>query len=128
MDFAWQIHLSLEISLRQTKCSTASMLFSIPVSLSFFAVAPVATITSSALSDLTSVTSVLNLMSIHMSRCALNPQTMDGGKYDYKPAKKQKNIAIIGGGIGGMEAAIVLTKRGHKVTIYATITGFLPFK
>ncbi|MDE6583185.1 MAG: FAD-dependent oxidoreductase, partial [Clostridia bacterium] len=56
--------------------------------------------------------------SIHMSRCALNPQTMDGGKYDYKPAKKQKNIAIIGGGIGGMEAAIVLTKRGHKVTIY----------
>ncbi len=56
--------------------------------------------------------------SIHMSRCALNPQTMDGGKYDYKPAKKQKNIAIVGGGIGGMEAAIVLTKRGHKVTIY----------
>ncbi len=56
--------------------------------------------------------------SIHMSRCALNPQTMDGGKYDFKPAKKQKNIAIVGGGIGGMECAIVLTKRGHKVTIY----------
>ncbi len=56
--------------------------------------------------------------SIHMSRCALTPTTMDGGKYDFKPAKKQKNIAIIGGGIGGMEAAIVLTKRGHKVTIY----------
>jgi len=53
-----------------------------------------------------------------MSRCALNPQTMDGGKYDYKPAKKQKKIAIIGGGVGGMESAIVLTKRGHKVTIY----------
>lgn len=56
--------------------------------------------------------------SVHMSRCALNPQTMDGGKYDYKPAKKQKKIAIVGGGIGGMESAIVLTKRGHKVTIY----------
>lgn len=56
--------------------------------------------------------------SVHMSRCALNPQTMDGGKYDYKPAKKQKKIAIIGGGVGGMESAIVLTKRGHKVTIY----------
>lgn len=56
--------------------------------------------------------------SVHMSRCALNPQTMDGGKYDYKPAKVKKNIAIVGGGIGGMEAAIVLTNRGHKVTIY----------
>ncbi len=54
----------------------------------------------------------------HMSRCALNPQTMDGGKYDYKPAKKQKNVAIIGGGIGGMECARVLTLRGHKATIY----------
>lgn len=54
----------------------------------------------------------------HMSRCALNPMTMDGGKYDFKPAKHKKNIAIIGGGIGGMECAIVLTKRGHNVTIY----------
>lgn len=54
----------------------------------------------------------------HMSRCALNPQTMQGHKYDIVKAKKSKNIAIIGGGIGGMEAAIVLTLRGHKVTIY----------
>ncbi len=56
--------------------------------------------------------------SIHMSRCALNPQTMDGGKHDLKPAKKQKHIAVIGGGIGGMEVARVATLRGHKATIY----------
>ena len=56
--------------------------------------------------------------SAHMSRCALNPQTMDNGKYDFAPAKKQKNIAIIGGGIGGMECARVCHMRGHKVTIY----------
>ena len=56
--------------------------------------------------------------SSHMARCALNPMTMDGGKYDFKPAKKQKTIAIIGGGIGGMEVARVATMRGHKVTIY----------
>ncbi len=56
--------------------------------------------------------------SIHMSRCALNPMTMDGGKYDIKPAKKPKKVAIIGGGIGGMEVAIVATMRGHKATIY----------
>ncbi len=56
--------------------------------------------------------------SIHMARCALNPQTMDGGKYDFKPAKKSKKVAIIGGGIAGMEAARVCIMRGHKPTIY----------
>ena len=56
--------------------------------------------------------------SIHMARCALNPQTMDGGKYDFTPAKKSKKVAIIGGGIGGMEAARVCIMRGHKPTIY----------
>ena len=54
----------------------------------------------------------------HIARCALNPETMQSGKYYIKPAKKVKNIAIIGGGIGGMEAAIVCAKRGHKVTLY----------
>ena len=56
--------------------------------------------------------------SMHMSRCALNPTTMDGGKFDIKPAKKQKKIAVIGGGVGGMETARIATIRGHKVTIY----------
>ena len=53
-----------------------------------------------------------------LARCALNPETMQSKKYHLEPAKKKKNIAVIGGGIGGMEAAIVLTKRGHKATIY----------
>ena len=53
-----------------------------------------------------------------LSRCALNPKTMQSKKYKITPAKKQKNIAIIGGGIGGMEAAIVCAKRGHKVNLY----------
>ena len=53
-----------------------------------------------------------------LARCALNPKTMQSKKYKIERAKKKKNIAVIGGGIGGMEAAIVLTKRGHKVTIY----------
>lgn len=54
----------------------------------------------------------------HMSRCALNPTTMDGGKYDIIPAKVSKNVAVIGGGVGGMEVARIATMRGHKVTIY----------
>ncbi len=54
----------------------------------------------------------------HIARCALDPRVMQSDKYYIKPAKKQKNIAVIGGGIGGMEAAIVSAKRGHKVTLY----------
>ena len=53
-----------------------------------------------------------------LSRCALNPKTMQSKKYKIEPAKKSKKIAIIGGGIGGMEAAIVCAKRGHKVDLY----------
>ncbi len=54
----------------------------------------------------------------HIGRCALDPQVMQSDKYKIVPAKKKKNIAIIGGGIGGMEAAIVCAKRGHSVTVY----------
>lgn len=55
---------------------------------------------------------------IHMARCALNPETMQSKKYYLKPVKKAKKVAVIGGGIGGMEAARVLAMRGHRVTIY----------
>lgn len=55
---------------------------------------------------------------IHMARCALNPRTMQTKKYKIEKTTNPKNIAIIGGGIGGMESALVLTERGHKVTIY----------
>ena len=54
----------------------------------------------------------------HIARCALDPRVMQSDKYKIKPAKHIKKIAVIGGGIGGMEAAIVCAKRGHKVTLY----------
>ena len=53
-----------------------------------------------------------------LSRCALNPRTMQSKKYKIIPAKKSKKIAVIGGGIGGMEAALVCAQRGHTVDIY----------
>jgi 2-enoate reductase len=53
-----------------------------------------------------------------LARCALNPETMQSKKYKVEPAKKAKKIAVIGGGIGGMEAAILCAKRGHSVTLY----------
>ena len=54
----------------------------------------------------------------HMARCALNPMTMQGHRYDILPAKRRKTVAVIGGGIGGMEAARIAALRGHTVTIY----------
>ena len=54
----------------------------------------------------------------HIARCALNPTVMQSDKYKIVPAKKKKKIAVIGGGIGGMEAAMVCAKRGHSVTLY----------
>lgn len=54
----------------------------------------------------------------HIARCALNPVTMQTKKYKITPAISRKKIAVIGGGIGGMEAALVAAKRGHTVTIY----------
>ncbi len=53
-----------------------------------------------------------------LARCAINPETMQSKKYNIKPAKKVKKIVVIGGGIGGMETALVCAKRGHKVTLY----------
>ncbi|MBQ7579550.1 MAG: FAD-dependent oxidoreductase [Clostridia bacterium] len=54
----------------------------------------------------------------HMARCALNPTTMNGGRFKIEKAKTPKTVAIIGGGIGGMETARILAIRGHKPVIY----------
>ena len=56
--------------------------------------------------------------SLHLGRCALNPSTMQHNKYKIVPTKSPKKVAIIGGGIGGMECALVLKKRGHKPVLF----------
>jgi len=53
-----------------------------------------------------------------LARCAINAETMQSTKHYIAPAKVIKNIAVVGGGIGGMEAALVCAKRGHNVTLY----------
>ncbi|MCF0116126.1 MAG: NAD(P)-binding protein, partial [Erysipelotrichaceae bacterium] len=50
--------------------------------------------------------------------CAVNPYTHHEKKYTLTPAKNPKKIAVIGGGIGGMEVARILALRGHEVDIY----------
>ncbi len=49
--------------------------------------------------------------------CVVNPAI---GKEEEKLTKadKPKNVAVIGGGLAGMEAALVLSERDHNVTLY----------
>ena len=53
-----------------------------------------------------------------MARCALNPETMQSRKYKIVKAKAPKRVAVIGGGVGGMETARVLALRGHYPVIF----------
>ena len=56
--------------------------------------------------------------SLHLARCALTPPTMQHNRYKIVPTTKPKKVAIVGGGIGGMECALVLKQRGHVPTIF----------
>ena len=56
--------------------------------------------------------------SLHLSRCAVNAETMQWEKHRIVGTERPKTVAIIGGGIGGMECARVLSLRGHKPVIY----------
>ncbi len=56
--------------------------------------------------------------SLHLARCAVNAETMQKDKHFIKPTKHPKRVIIIGGGIGGMEAARVLKLRGHDPVIF----------
>jgi 2,4-dienoyl-CoA reductase-like NADH-dependent reductase (Old Yellow Enzyme family)/thioredoxin reductase len=49
--------------------------------------------------------------------CALNPSIGCESKTVLKPASSYKRVLVIGGGPSGIEAAIIATLRGHKVTI-----------
>ena len=51
--------------------------------------------------------------------CALNPKSGReySEKYEIPPANKKK-VLIIGGGVGGMQAALSCAQRGHEVVLY----------
>lgn len=51
--------------------------------------------------------------------CAFNP--VIGREYENKfafPPTTPKKVVVVGGGVGGMEAAITAASRGHKVSLY----------
>lgn len=53
-----------------------------------------------------------------LGHCALNPLTREEDNRKLVPTEKPKHIAIIGGGVAGMEAARVSALRGHTVDVY----------
>ena len=55
---------------------------------------------------------------VGMAHCAINPTAMEETQWDLKPAEVKKRVAVVGGGVGGMECARILTLRGHEVTLF----------
>lgn len=51
--------------------------------------------------------------------CAVNPEAGREFRLGSLPmTKTPQNIMVIGGGVGGMQAAVTAAERGHKVTLY----------
>ena len=50
--------------------------------------------------------------------CMRNPMIGHESEYLMETTQAPKNVWVIGGGVGGMEAAQVLQARGHKVTLF----------
>lgn len=50
--------------------------------------------------------------------CAVNPTVFAEASAEIVPAQKKKRVAVIGGGLGGMEAARVAAQKGHTVDLY----------
>lgn len=59
--------------------------------------------------------SVFQAQPVH---CFQNVQAGKELKYQITPTKTPKKVVIIGGGVGGMEAARVLMIRGHEVVLF----------
>ena len=53
-----------------------------------------------------------------MGRCAINPNTGFKWYEDRHPyPEKERKVLIIGGGVGGLQAAVTATQRGHSVVL-----------
>ena len=61
-----------------------------------------------------------------MTFCTVNPLMGQEHKLHrlVQPVEREKKVAVIGGGVAGLEAAMDTAKRGHKVTLYEK-TGYL---
>ncbi len=51
------------------------------------------------------------------SRCAVNPASGREAEMEILPAATSRHVLVVGGGPAGMEAARILSLRGHRVTL-----------
>jgi 2,4-dienoyl-CoA reductase (NADPH2) len=59
--------------------------------------------------------------------CAVNPVIGRESSEEFSqllPTQRRKNVAIIGGGPGGLEAALVAAQRGHEVAVFEQTESF----
>jgi len=59
-----------------------------------------------------------NVFMLQPVTCLVNPAAGREKELELKPVAKPKKVLIAGGGPAGMQAAIILKKRGHDVVIY----------
>ncbi|MCP4750188.1 MAG: FAD-dependent oxidoreductase [Proteobacteria bacterium] len=50
--------------------------------------------------------------------CMVNPMAGREDELEIKPAESSKKVLVVGSGPGGLEAARILSLRGHEVTVY----------
>jgi 2-enoate reductase len=69
--------------------------------------------------------------------CTVNPGCGMEGKAGIRPTDNPMEVVVVGGGVGGMEAARVAALRGHEVTLFegsdtlggqARLAGMIPYK
>ncbi len=58
------------------------------------------------------------VFSLKSLSCAVNPYCGNEKRYAIVKATEKKSIMIVGGGVAGMEAAIVCAKRGYETHLY----------
>lgn len=60
---------------------------------------------------------IMNVLAGKEMTCSVNPQCGRESRFKVSKADHPRRVTVIGGGPGGMEAAIIAADRGHKVTI-----------